>query len=462
MARTARQVGGFAQQIGSVLLALTLGVVVWVNATYEADPPREDVFGTPVPIRALNLEKGLAVTNNPTKTTEVEIRAFTSSWERLSASSFRATADLGGLGPGIHRVPVKVTCADDTVDVMGARPDTLYVELEPLIQRTVTVTAELLDVDALPLGYAAEVSGISPATVELHGAESRVEQVVDVVARVSLAKAREPAVVEVDLVALGPDGKPVEGVNLLPGAVSVSYDISRRFNYREVAVRTRTEGTPARGYFVSNVRVEPDTVTLVGPPAVIAQMPGVVSTEGLVDISGATRMVAERLPLDLPDGVSVLSENEGALEQVLVTVEIDPIMGGTTLEVPLFTKGRSPDLIAKLSVSSVDVIITGPAVILEELQSELVQAFVDVGGLGAGTHQLLIEVTIDVKQNPRLADLVINSVAPTFVEVTLRPVPTPTPEPTLTPTPTATPTATPVLTATTAPTLTPTPTSTPR
>jgi len=462
VAKRARRVGGFAQQLGSVILALVLGVVVWVNAIYEVDPPLEDVFGTPVPIQALNLEKGLAVTNNPTKTTEVEIRAFTSSWDRLSAASFRATADLGGLGPGIHRVPVKVTCVDDTVDVMGARPDTLYVELEPLVQRTITVTAELLDVDALPLGYSAEVASISPATVELQGAESRVEQVVDVVARVSLAEAREPAVVEVDLVAVGPDGRAVEGVNVLPDTVDVSYDIARRFNYREVAVRSRTEGTPARGYFVSNVRIEPGTVTLVGPPAVIAEMPGVVSTEGLVDISGATRMVAERLPLDLPEGVSVLSETEGALERVLITVEIDPVMGGTTLEVPLITRKRSPDLIAELSVSSVDVILTGPAVILDELQTELVQAFADVGGLGPGTHQLLVEVAIAVEQNPRLADLVINNVAPTFVEVTLRPVPTPTPEPTLTPTPTATPTATPVPTATLVPTLTPTPTSTPR
>jgi YbbR domain-containing protein len=462
VARATGQVGGFAQQLGSLILALVLGVIVWVNATYEADPPLEDVFGTPVPIQALNLEKGLAVTNNPTKSTEVEIRAFTSSWERLNVASFRATADLAELGPGIHRVPVDVTCVDDTVDVMGARPDILYVELEALVQRTMTVTAELLDVDALPLGYSAEVSGISPRTVGLQGAESRVEQVVDVVARVSLADAREPATIEVDLVPLGPDGRAVEGVNVLPDAVNVSYDIARRFNYREVAVRSRTEGTPARGYFVSNVRVEPDTVTLVGPPAVIADMPGVVSTEGLVDISGATRMVAERLPLDLPEGVSVLSETEGALEQVLITVEIDPVMGGTTLEVPLITKRRSPALIADVSVSSVDVILTGPAVILDELQTELVQAFVDVSGLGPGTHQLLVEVTIEVDQNPRLADLVINNVAPTFVEVTLRPVPTPTPEPTLTPTPTATPTVTPVPTATPVATVTPTPTSTPR
>jgi len=192
----------------------------------------------------------------------------------------------------------------------------------------------------------------------------------------------------------------------------------------------------------------------VGPPAIISEMPGVVSTAGTVDITGATRMVAERLPLDLPEGVSVLSETEGALEEVLVTVEIDPVMGGTTLEVPLIARRRSLDVVAELSVQSVDVILTGPAVILDELQSDLVQAFVDVSGLGAGVHQLKVEVVINVDTNPRLADLVVNNVAPTSVEVTLTLLPTPTPQPTVSPTPT--PTLTP--TATVAPTATPTPT----
>ena len=458
MARVVRRESGPAQQLGSLLLALVLGVVVWVNATYEVDPPRQDVFGTAVSIQALNLGSSLAVTNNPSRTANVEIRAFTSSWDRLSAASFMATADLGGLGPGVHQVPVTVTCIDDTVDIISARPDTLYVELEPLMQRTMTVTAELEDVDTLPLGYSAEVSGISPATVTLHGAQSRIDQVTKVVARVSLEGAREPAVVEVDLVAVRSGGGQVEGVTVLPETASVSYDIARRFNYREVAVRTRTEGTPARGYFVSNVRVEPDIVTLVGPPAIISEMPGVVSTAGTVDITGATRMVAERLPLDLPEVVSVLSEAEGALEEVLVTVEIDPVMGGTTLEVPLIARRRSLDLVAELSVQSVDVILTGPAVILDELQSDLVQAFVDVGGLGAGVHQLKVEVVIDVDANPRLADLVVNNVAPTSVEVTLTLLPTPTPQPTVSPTPSLTPTPTLTPTATVAPTATPTPT----
>jgi len=439
-----------------LLLALVLGVVVWVNATFEADPPRQDVFGTPLPIQALNLDGTMAVINNPARTTSVEIRAFTSSWERLSAASFMATADLDGLGPGVHQVPVNVTCVDDTVDILSARPDTLRVELEPVMQRTMTVTAELEDVDTLPLGYSAEVSGINPAVVTLHGAQSRIDQVAKVVAQVSMVGAREPATAEVDLVAIRAGGGQVEGVNVLPETAEVSYQIARRFNYREVAVRTRTEGTPARGYFVSNVRVEPDIVTLVGPPAIIAEMPGVVSTAGTVDISGASRMVAQRLPLDLPEGVSVLSETEGTLEEVLVTVEIDPVMGGTTLEVPLIARRRPPDLLADLSVRSVDIILTGPAVILDELQADLIQAFVDVNGLGPGVHQLKVEVIVDVDANPRLADLVVNSVAPTSVEVTLTLLPTPTPTPTVSPTPSLTPT--PTATATAAPTATPTPT----
>ena len=165
----------------------------------------------------------------------------------------------------------------------------------------------------------------------------------------------------------GEDGRRVNGVRLNPQAVTVRIDIERKLNYREVAVRARTTGHPSRGYFISSVEVEPSTVTVVGPPAAIAEMTGLVATKGPVDVSGATRMLAERLELELPEGVSVLAEGGRDPQTVLVTVGIDAVAGGTTVEVPLQTRKLGDGLTAKLSVQSVDVILTGPAVLLDNL-----------------------------------------------------------------------------------------------
>ena len=157
-------------------------------------------------------------------------------------------------------------------------------------------------------------------------------------------------------------------------------------------------------------------------------------------MTGATRMIAGRMALDLPEGVSVLDSQEGEEFTVLVTVGIDAVSGGTTVELPLKAKRIQEGLVAKLSVPMVDVIITGPAVLLDELQTDLVDAYLDLSGLGVGTHQVRPLVDILVEQNPELRDLIVSDVSPKFVEVTIAEPPT------MTPTPSATPTSTPTIT----------------
>ena len=178
----------------------------------------------------------------------------------------------------------------------------------------------------------------------------------------------------------------------------------------------RTSGQPARGYYVSSLEIEPATVTVVGPPSVIATMPGLVSIIGEVDVTGATRLIAQRAQLDLPEGASVYTEGDADPSEVLVTVDIDAVMGGTTVEVPLKTRKLREGYSVSLSVPSVDVILTGPSVVLDELALDLVEAYVDLTGLEAGTHQIKVVVELRSSQNPQLADLAVMSVSPAFVE----------------------------------------------
>lgn len=425
--------------LGTAVLALVLALVVWVNATYQSDRPREDFFPEPIPIEVLNAPAGLIVTNTPEVTVKVRIRAFASSWSSLTVNSFKATVDWAGLGPGDHVVPVKVTCFDRTVTVLRSQPETIRVQLEPLKKEAFEVVAKLEDKDEIPLGYAVEQPEITPRFVVVEGPASAVERVESLVASVFLLGQRTAVERVVEPRPLDKDGRLVKGVTLTPATVTVRLDVQKQLNYREVAVVARTKGVPARGYYVSSVEVTPPTVTVVGPPAVIANMPSVVSTKGEINLTGATRMIAERLELNLPEGVSVLTEGQQGTQQVLVTVGIAPVIGGTTVQLSLQPKRLREGLVAKLSISSVDVILTGPAVLLDDLNLALLDAYVDLNGLDVGTHQVRTVVDILVARNPSLADLQVTSISPAFVEVTITAA---------TPTPTATPTAPPTVTPT--------------
>ena len=209
-----------------------------------------------------------------------------------------------------------------------------------------------------------------------------------------------------------------------------------------MTVRARTSGQPARGFFVSGIDIYPATVTVFGPPSVIDTMAGLVDVKGEIDLSGATQKQSKVMELNLPDGVYVLGAEEGKPFTVLVTVSIDAVTGGTTVEVPLGVRRVPEGLIATVSVPAVDVILTGPAVVLDELQIELLDAYVDLSGLGPGIHQREPRVEILGPQDSALRDLVIKDISPKLVEVTLiePATPTPLPTPTMVVTATLTPT----------------------
>ena len=108
---------------------------------------------------------------------------------------------------------------------------------------------------------------------------------------------------DVVLIALDANGEIVGGVTIYPEKTHVSIELEQTLTSREVAVRASTTGQPARGYFISGLSTDPATITVIGPPSIVEDMSGLISTVSEIDVTDATRMIAERLELDLPDEV---------------------------------------------------------------------------------------------------------------------------------------------------------------
>jgi YbbR domain-containing protein len=64
----------------------------------------------------------------------------------------------------------------------------------------------------------------------------------------------------------------------------------------------------------------------------------------------------------------------------------------------------------------------------------MLDAYVDLGGLGVGTHQVKTQVAILVDKDARMAELRVTNVSPELIEVTIKEPGTPTPTLELTPT----------------------------
>jgi len=424
------------ERIGTAMLALALSLIIWVNATYETDKPSEDYFPAEIPIQVLGRPDDLAVMNGSADTVRVRIRAFASSWETLTEDDFVASADWSDLTTGVHVIPINVVVSDPTVTIVSVHPQAMTVRVELLATSLRTVDIRVLGDNEIPMGYRASAPVANPDEVTISGPSTEIDKVVRVEGEVSVVGQRADLDRLVTLRPLDSGGQIVESVDINPAAVRVQVMIEKREDYREVAVRVRTTGQPARGYFVSSVNVLPATVTLVGPPAAIEALGSLVETLEDLDVTQANRMVAARMELDLPEGVSVMGAPAGEPYEVLVTVGIDAVTGGTTVELPLRAQRLQEGLQVGQFVPVIDVILTGPAVVLDELQTDRLSAVLDLSGLGPGTHQIRPIVNINTDGAPDLADLEVKDVLPQYVEVTITEIATPAPTPSARATPT--------------------------
>jgi YbbR domain-containing protein len=429
--------------LSSVVLALTLAITVWVVATNEQYPSTKKIFPEAIPIQVVNKAEGMVIFDpEVVESVRLTVRAPETSWDRLTAAKFEAKIDLEGLPAGRHDVEVQVACTDRFVEILEKQPPEVSIRLEEYEEKELEVQARVMDNPHV--AYIGRTPVITPSIATVGGPASIVDQVSELVAEIYLRVAKETVEQSVSLSARDEGGQAVGWVDIDPPAVNVRVPIEQRRNYKEVSVRPIVEGEVASGYRVSSVSVDPSNTTIFGSPLAIEGIPGYLETTP-IDVSDAQANVAERVTLNLPQGVTVLGE-----QSVLVTISVTAIESSLTVQRELIIQGLRQDLNATPSPEAVDVILSGPVPKLDALKPEDVQVILGLFDLQWGTYKITPEVVVP-------EGLKVESILPDTIEVEITiatsAAPTNTPQPTETPPPTETPTQ---------PTETPPPTETPQ
>jgi YbbR domain-containing protein len=402
--------------VGSIILALVLASVVWVVAANEENPIVEDVFSEAVPIEIVNQPEGTIIFGDVVNAVQLTLRASQASWDELSVNKFRAQVDLAGRGTGVHDLEVQVTCSDDSIRIVEKKPEKTTVRLEELKEKEVEVKVNILDNP--PLGYTARPASATPSKVKITGPAPMVDQVVTAVVDFFLQNAKDTVERRVDLSLRDAQDNVVGWVTPEPDEVTVQVPIEQRWGYKEVAVRTNWEGQVAPGYRIANVSVDPSIVTVTGSPGALREIPGYLETAP-VEVSNASADVVARMPLVLPEGVSLpLAGSQG----VTVTVNVTAIESKLTLQSELIIQGLSPGLKATPSPRVVDVTLSGSLPKLDILKPENVQVTLDLFDLPPGTHKVVPTAIAP-------EGIKVESILPDTIEVEISIVPTPIPTP---------------------------------
>ncbi|MCJ7667509.1 MAG: CdaR family protein [Anaerolineae bacterium] len=389
--------------LSSALIALILALTIWVVAMREQNPMVQDHFPQGIPIEVVNKGEDLLILGDFEEEVTLLIRAPQKVWGDLGAEEFHAYIDLADLGVGTHEAPVKVQ-HPGAVRVVEKSPDVVSITLDKAARRQFGVRVNILG--EVPVGYKYGVSVVTPSQVVVSGPQSLVDQVEAVV--IDLQLRGEKATIEKAFEPWPQNriGGTVSGVEISPPQVMVQLPIEQESGYRDVSVKVVTQGTVASGYWISDIRVNPSTVTVYGDPQRVSQLLGFVETE-LVDVEGAKTNLTRSVGLVLPEDISLLG-----VGRVLVRISVSPVLGGQTIRVSPTLQGLAPGLGATVSPEMVEVILAGPLADLSALQAGDVQVLLDLLDLGPGTYKISPQV---VKPD----SLEVQSIVPDQLEVVI-------------------------------------------
>lgn len=421
-----------AKNIGTLLTAFLLAVIVWVSSVVASDPNENNILERPVQIEIIGQDPKLQIIGDVSRNITLVLRAPASVWTTLNkdAQSVRAWVDLSNLGPGVHEVPVNVQITPHLVRLISQDPGQISITLDSIITEVFPV--QLNVTGSPPIGYQAQTPLLNPSEVSVTGPQSLITTVTEARVTLDVTNANQTLIRDEIPLLYNADGQPVSGLTVSPEMVTITQPITLLGGYRYVIVRAISTGQVASGYRLTNIFVSPvGVVVFSSDPDLVNKLPGYVETQP-IDLTGKEDDFETLVDLNLPDGVSVVGDSK-----VLVQVSIAAIESSLAISLPVEIIGLAPGLAASSSPAIVDVILSGPVPILNTLSPADVRVVVDVTGYKVGTYQFIPVVNILPERVQKV------SMVPATVEITITIAPTPTKTPTPGPnTPVRTPTPT--------------------
>lgn len=391
------------------IFSLVAAFGVWV-AIQDVDNPQVKGVAPAtggVQVDPVNVPDGYLV--DGLATVKVNVEARKDILADLRPSDFKAEVDVKEVPRDGEpsRVPVHVTARRDRVTVNGVSPETIEVRLIRASSRDLQVTYRI--VGPPPTGY--QLDGqplIEPSFVTIRGRTDLVDSVKTVSGDVNLSNARDQTfTAQVDLAALSADGNVVQ-VQFTPQTAQLTFKITQIFSQRTLALNPIIVGTPAPGFIITNVTVDPPLVLVTGPKDILDGLTLPLNLEKL-DVTGAQKQITQTKQVERPPNVSVDRQT------VVVRVDISPQDQSATFVVAPSLDNMPAGLQAEGPLS-VQVKVSGPLPQISTLKLTDIKASVSLDGATAGTAQYPVKVTLPAG---------LRADTPDPLTITLRPVSVP-------------------------------------
>ena len=388
------------KDLGWKLLSIAIATILWFMVINIDQPIGTRDYSRPLSIRNIEVltDRGLTIGNleelKNTKIT-VKVKAQRTALDRLSQNPewITAAVDLSELSYAVNgdviALPVTVSIqGGNTYGISSKSPAVVEVEVETMASKELPVEV-YLNGDLDEGTYLSEPL-LSAETVLVTGPSTLVDTVTSVRATVTAEDIEKTPDIMATLTCYNAAGMIVKGVFIDPEEIMVSYALH---DMKQVPLQVEITGSPAPGYQVGNIYCRPQYAALIGSAEALDRIASLQLDS--INVSGLTTSTTRTFHLMdyLPEGVTLMDES--GKSTVEVTVEISE-QSQKQLTLPASGLKIIGQENGKEYILHGDAHITlsgdGPA--LESIQADDLQGSINVNGLSAGDHKVMIHASL--------------------------------------------------------------------
>ncbi len=361
--------GSLSHNLGLKLLALLLAILLWsyVVSSNPSITRTKDINGLTAYLSnesTLNANR-LALASDPTEALggiSVRLEVPQSSYALANADNVQVTLDLSSVrAAGTQEVPLRATTSYGRVTSIV--PDSIKLEFET-------------------------INRLNPEELVISGPSSVVQTVASAYVYADVTGRESSYVTAARFVLLDYSGEEIPQTLLSSSSSSITVGVDV-YPTRELPISTAIEdvvqGTPAEGYEVTNVSIQPQSVTVAADKQLLESLTELLIQP--VDVEGASQTFSQRTRI-----VALNDFMDISTEQVYVTVTIEEVRATAWADVDLVFTNYPDDMTCTFTDADFRVQVSGPASRVAALEESGVEAVVDLSGLTAGEYTLPISV----------------------------------------------------------------------
>lgn len=299
------------------------------------------------------------------------------------------TADLSGLGEGMHTVKLDYDCSINSVDYK-LDPSMVNITIYPKVSQTKTATIDLINKDKLDSKLSIEKVELSNSEVVVKGAEHTLKEVATVKALVNVEKLVKPKIGvttldDIKLVAYDSKGKVVEGIEMESSKISAKITINSPS--KEVPVKVIPDGTLEFGKAIESITTDVTKVTIYGEQDVLDSLE-YLPVE--VDITNLNEDKEYEVIIQKPSGIKEMSDTNLNVK-IKIGVETTRAVKDISIETINLDPKYKAVAVGENS-SRTDVIVKGTKNVVDAIEDTMIKAQVDLEGYTEGEYEVNVKV----------------------------------------------------------------------